>query len=333
MKVSDLGEIGLIQRFSSRFLDRLPSGTRGIGDDCAVIPSRGGSSLLVTTDMLVEDVHFLRRRISPLDLGYKSLAVNLSDIAAMGGKATSTFLSLAIPPDTEVSWVDSFFEGFGSLAEEFEVMLLGGDTTRSPGPIAINVAVLGLIRSKDIKYRSSARPGDVICVTDTLGDSAAGLRAILENRPHDEAIAPLIRRHHRPRPHLVQGGWLARQSAVHAMMDLSDGLNSDLRRILENSGCGVVVRIEQLPISDALKTQAARLGWNSRELAISGGEDYCLLLTVDAGSYEGLARRYRRKFRSELFRVGEITEGPARVRYFKGDEEISVPSRGYEHFG
>jgi thiamine-monophosphate kinase len=267
VKLSELGEFGLIDRFSRRFLQKLPAGVVGIGDDCAVIPQNEQTSLLVTTDALVENIHFLRSAIRPEDLGYKALAVNLSDIAAMGGTPSHIFLSLAIPKECEVEWLDQFFEGFYGLAQSESVTVLGGDTTQSPGPFVINVTLLGTARTEFVKFRSTAQVGDWVCVTGYLGDSSGGLRSLLEDRPADEDIRRLREAHHRPRPHLAEGKWLASQSGVHAMMDISDGIDSDLRRIMEQSNQGVRIDLEKLPRSPSLKNASALYQWNDVELA------------------------------------------------------------------
>jgi len=180
LKIEDLGEFGFIARFSPDFVKNLPPAVLGIGDDCAVLPWKDRKKLLITTDLLVEGVHFLSQRISPADLGYKSLAVNLSDIAAMGGRPRWAFLSMAIRPGMAISSLDEFFRGWKQLGRRAGVHLLGGDTTRSKDGLVINVVVAGEADKKYIKYRSTARPGQVVAVTGNLGDSAGGLKLILE---------------------------------------------------------------------------------------------------------------------------------------------------------
>lgn len=311
MKLSDLGEFGLIAQIRERF--PAPDGTTGIGDDCAILPQRDGRDTLVSTDMLVEGTHFLRDDIPPYDLGWKSAAVNLSDIAAMGGQPTGTFLSLALPADLDAGWVEVFLRGYRDISARFSTPLLGGDTTASPDRICINVAVLGDCPTGMARRRSDARVGDMVCVTGTLGDSAAGLKAILEGVERDADVQALIDRHYRPLPRVEEGRQLAATPGVHAMMDISDGIGSDLRHILEASSCqqtgmsssggGRVplkghFRAERglffcpgsgspgdpdtsIPVSDVLRRVCDKFGWDATELAVSGGEDYELLFTVD----------------------------------------------------
>ncbi|MCR5840537.1 MAG: thiamine-phosphate kinase [Bacteroidales bacterium] len=309
--LAELGEFGLIDRIRSRF--PAPSGITGIGDDCAVIPQRCGCDTLVSTDMLVEGTHFLREDITPYDLGWKSAAVNLSDIAAMGGRPTATFLSLALPASLDPGWIEAFMNGYADISGRFDTALLGGDTTASPDRICINVAVLGECPSGKARLRSSAMSNDLICVTGPLGDSAAGLKAILQGVERDADVQRLIERHYRPVPRVAEGLRLAATPGVHAMMDISDGIGSDLEHILEASSrsgraataeaekkpslrsemplqrhpagtgepLGAEVRVEAIPLSPALKRVCARLGWDAAELAVCGGEDYELLFTVD----------------------------------------------------
>lgn len=311
MKLSDLGEFGLIAQIRERF--PAPDGTTGIGDDCAILPQHGGRDTLVSTDMLVEGTHFLRDDIPPYSLGWKSAAVNLSDIAAMGGQPTGTFLSLALPADLDAGWVEEFLRGYREISAQFRTPLLGGDTTASPDRICINVAVLGECPTGMARTRSNARPGDLVCVTGTLGDSAAGLKAILEGVEREADVQALIDRHYRPLPRVEEGRQLAATPGVHAMMDISDGIGSDLQHILEasynqesgtKSSGGDRVPLQghfraergfffcpgsgspgdpdkSLPISDVLRRVCDKYGWDATQLAVSGGEDYELLFTVD----------------------------------------------------
>jgi thiamine-monophosphate kinase len=333
MKISEIGEFGFLDRFSPDFKDKLPPGVKGIGDDCAVMPWRDGKSLLATTDMLVEGVHFFGDGISPQDLGYKSLAVNLSDIAAMGGKPLYAFLSLGMPGSTKINWLDQFFNGLHGLAEATDVFLLGGDTTKSPGPLIINICVLGAVATASAKFRSGALAGDVICVTGFLGDSAAGLKILLENKSEaDEDAAYLLNCHRRPQPQLAEGTWLGSYNQVHAMIDVSDGIDSDLHRIMDQSRCGAVIELEQLPLSQSLRRIAANYQWDMFELAAAGGEDYCLLAAIDAISYPAISRKFEKQFGRPLFKIGKIADESVGKAYLLRNKHFKVHKSGFDHF-
>lgn len=326
MKINEVGEFGLIRRIAERFQSLVPEGWEGIGDDCAILPWGDERSLLVTTDLLVENVHFLRNRITAYELGLKSLAVNLSDVAAMGGEPIATFLSLGLPADTVTTeWSDAFFEGYRS----FGVPLLGGDTTSLREGIVINITVLGIAPNSHIKRRSAAQAGDWIAVTGPLGDSAGGLQALLQSLPPEADTSELIRRHHCPRPHLAEGLWLGGRAEVHAMMDVSDGVASDLQHILRASSLAATVNVPDLPITPLLQRVAAREGWDAVRMALSGGEDYVLLLTVSDTGLEALQAAYTARFGSPLHLIGRCENGPSgTIRYLGSEEQFT----GFKHF-
>ena len=320
MKMQQLGEFGLIDRIRKMTSVPDPSWV-GIGDDCAVIPlspETGGapaSDLLVSTDMLVEGTHFLMEDISPRQLGWKSAAVNISDIAAMGGKPIATFLSLALPKTLPEQWMQEFMEGYNGISEKYGAALLGGDTTCSPDRICINVTVLGTCPRGKANLRSAARPGDLVCVTGTLGDSAAGLRLILGGQ---KGAAPrLMDRHYTPTPRVEEGLALSCLPGVHAMMDISDGVGSDLRHILDESGVGARIDTGKLPISKELQDLCIKKGWDPRELALCGGEDYELLFTMDPQETPDIPYTV----------IGEITANPT-VTWEGGSRDYM----GYKHF-
>ena len=281
--MSHIGEFELIGRISAA--TPTPEGITGIGDDCAVIPQKQGLDTLVTTDLLIEGRHFLLQDVSPHDLGWKSAAVNISDIAAMGGRPTSAFLSIALPEGlTEgpgANWIDAFIAGFNELCSRFGVALLGGDTSASDDKLFINVTLLGECPHGRALKRNTARSGDIIYVSGPLGDSGAGLRLILEGAPR---VDYLIRKHYLPVPRVELGLQLAATPGVHAMMDISDGIGSDLRHILDASGTGATVEINRIPLSPELKDTCTAHGWDPIELATCGGEDYELLFTAAPGT-------------------------------------------------
>lgn len=333
MKLHQLGEFGLIHHFAPRFLQHLPPDIQGIGDDCAIMPYKDEHSLLVTTDMLIENVHFLTSKISPEDLGHKSLAVNLSDIAAMGGRPLYAFLSIGLPPTLEVSWLDRFFDGLEKLAKEENVLLLGGDTTSSLSGFIVNIVILGEAKNSQIKKRSQAVAGDLICCTGPLGSSGAGLKVLLEDLPIDEMTEVLVHSHHHPRPHLKEGQWLAAHPAVHAMIDVSDGIDSDVRRLMEQSHCGAEIDLNQLPLTTNLIKASERFGWNVEELAVTAGEDYCLLFTVDPKEYFQLQKEYETYFQSPLPVIGKITSHPLTLLYLGRDRKpVTIQKKGFDHF-
>jgi thiamine-monophosphate kinase len=330
--LSDLGEFGLIHRISRRFFPGLPAGITGIGDDCAVIPVNENEALLFTTDMLIEDRHFIQGRISARELGEKSLAVNLSDIAAMGGEPHSAFLSIGIPDGLEVEWLDDFFTGIRDLCQDTGTLFLGGDTTRSPGGLVINIGVIGRADPSRIKKRSTAMPGDIICVNDAVGDSGGGLRILLENRHLDDDAGYLVRRHHLPRAHLEEGKWLARRDQVNAMIDLSDGIESDIQRIMESSGCGAEIELSLVPLSDELIRVCGTYHWDAAEIGISGGEDYCLMCTVPEQYFGELENAYNARFGSPLYGIGKITGDRGSLKFTRDGKAVASGIHGYDHF-
>ena len=324
--MSSQGEFGFIDFIKEHF--KAPDGVMGIGDDCAVLPtypiSEGPGELLVSTDLLMEGVHFLREESSPEDIGWKAAAVNLSDIAAMGGSPVATFLSIALPKDAQGEWAERFIKGYAEISDLFDVPLLGGDTTSSLREIAINVCVLGRCPSGKAITRSGARPGDVIYVTGPLGDSAAGLQAILKNLERTEDVATLIHRHKRPQPRIRAASDLIATDLVGAMMDISDGIASDLRHILKASGVGAIVELDRLPLTEEFMRVCKEQNWNAYELATGGGEDFELLFTAPAGLE-------KRTDIITVYPIGRIVEGSG-LQWFDGGGRTDFDTTGYEHF-
>ncbi len=333
MALSEIGEFGLIERFSKHFISFSSQEITGIGDDCAIMPLDDQHEQVVTTDLLIEDIHFLRSAISPFDLGYKSLAVNLSDIAAMGGQPTGSFLSIALPPDIDLAFMDQFIEGYRELSSKYNVPLLGGDTTKSSDKLVINVCVIGKNKRGQARKRSMARNGDVICVTGPLGDSGAGLKAILEKYEPDEVLKPLIQWHTRPEPAINEGLWLAGRPGVHAMIDVSDGIASDLGHVIKSAEMGAQVNMDQVPVSNALQNAAQKYHWDALDLALTGGEDYRLLLTLEGKNSEAVISAYNQTFSEPLTPVGKITSDPkGRIEWFRDGQKVDYSKHGFNHF-
>jgi thiamine-monophosphate kinase len=304
----------------------------GIGDDCAVLETRPGASLLATTDLLLENVHFRRGWAEPADIGWKSLAVNLSDIAAMGGRPRWALVALACPDDTSAEEIEAFYEGALALARSHGVTIVGGDTSASPAGWMINVTLLGEALAP--RLRSTARAGDAIAVTGALGRAAAGL-AVLERgtAPAGVDAAPLAEvtaAHLRPQPRVREGEWLGGAGGVTAMMDLSDGLGLDLPRLLDESGVGADVDVGRLPIDDAVRVVARAVGAAPAAWATGGGEDYELLLTCEPTAVVRLQQGLAEALGTHLTPIGTITAARG-VRWSSGGVAVEV-ARGYEHF-
>ncbi|MBI4745631.1 MAG: thiamine-phosphate kinase [Deltaproteobacteria bacterium] len=342
-----IGEFGLIKRIAGKAERKDKSVLVGIGDDAAVITRsipplisgrKGGvSPLLVTTDSLIEDVHF-RRDFPPEAIGWKALAVNISDIAAMGGVPEHCLLSLGIPDGISIEYIDRFVRGMTEAAEEYGLSLIGGDTTSSPDRLYISVTVLGK-GSDNVLLRKGARAGDVIFVTGTLGDSALGLKIVEESgvgsrefgakfrNPQSAIRNQLIERHLRPTPRVREGIQLANIGMVTSMIDISDGLLCDLGHICEESRVGARIRIDELPLSQGFNALSAKYG--GIELALSGGEDYELLFTVRSKDVKNFMSMTEG---TKYTPIGEVSKDRV-VEVIEADGNRYLPkSSGYEHF-
>ncbi len=328
MNLEALGEFGFIERISHGLVVRPDDVVLGIGDDCAVTRGEGGLLRLVTTDLLVERVHFLLRAISFHQLGAKALAVNLSDIAAMGGTPLDAYVSLAVPGGVTVEQLDELYAGVRAMGSRFSVNVLGGDTTGARSDLVINVALTGEVEEERILYRSGARPGDTLFVSGVIGDSAAGLDALLKGRAeHDQVGAELARRHHEPQPHVYEAQTIAATGLAHAMIDVSDGLAADLPHICERSHVGAEIYEGDLPLSPELVAYCARHGLNAHALAFSGGEDYVLLL---AG--EPSLRDEAQASGITLFPVGKVLEAGRRELVRRDGTRVPLDGGGWDHF-
>ena len=306
----------------------------GIGDDCAVLEPTSGQRVLVTTDLLLEDVHFRRRYAEHGDVGWKAMAVNLSDIAAMGGRPRWALVALACPHETTLDEVEAFYEGARDLADRHAVAIVGGDTTASPAGWLVNVTLLGEAASPVL--RSGARTGDVVAVTGPLGRSAAGLAILdLANAPAGidrAALTEVTSAHLRPAPRVAEGQWLGAAGGVSAMIDLSDGLATDLAHIAEESGVHCRVEIERVPTSPAVLEVARALGADARAWATGGGEDYELLLTCDAEAFDRLSDGLAHATGTRLHAIGRVTRAGAGVSFVDAGGRPVAAAAGFEHF-
>lgn len=335
MRIEEIGEFGLVERIASMLRARSPEVLRGIGDDAAVIDLGDGRALILTIDSLVEGVHFLKDVCPPRSIGYKSMAVNVSDVAAMGAEPKYGVVSISLPEGEKVELVEGIYRGIEEMASEVGVSVVGGDTTRSPGPLFISIALLGVCPVDEVIGRSEAKAGDLIGVTGTLGDSAAGLELILKGeveglKPEDAEY--LLDRHLRPKVRTKAARELASRKLVSSMIDISDGLSSEVNHICRMSGVGALIEAERLPISDQLQRFCELTGRSALDLALNGGEDYELLFTFPRGNLGEIEAAFER-LGLRLSVVGRVTPPDEGVRIKIGGEERPLPPGGFDHWG
>ncbi|CAN5817871.1 thiamine-phosphate kinase [soil metagenome] len=326
------GERALIDRIRSRLPTPPSSLVLGAGDDAAVIAPERGALQVLTTDAIVEGVHFDRRFSSLSDIGHKALAVNVSDIVAMGARPQFALLSLILPDGFTLADLDAVLDGLLEMASTARVAVAGGNISRSPGPLIVDMTVTGSVRPRRILTRSGGRAGDAVYVTGAIGGAAAGLD-FLRVRGAERAEGPLadcLRQHRRPEPRLRVGMLLGRNRAASACMDLSDGLADAVRQIAEASGTGATIDASTLPIHPGAAAWFEAQGRDPVLAAVSGGDDYELLFTVPAKS-RGRLRTVRSEARGlPVTRIGELTQG-ADIQLVHGAESLSMP-QGFTHF-
>jgi thiamine-monophosphate kinase len=301
-----------------------------IGDDAAAITLPDGNLLLVTTDMLMEDVHF---RLSWDDLpalGWKALAQNLSDIAAMGGTPTHAVIAIALPAAWAPHNAQALYRGIATLAAQAEVDVIGGDTIRSAGPLTLTLTVLGRVSPNELLTRRGARPGDALYVTGTLGRAAAGLRVLEDGRPIPDDLAAAVDAQLRPQPRLVAARAIASSRLATAMMDLSDGLATDLHRLCRASSVGAVVDGDAVPVDPVVAAccrWAANAPGDPLALALTGGEDFELLIAAPPAAAAAL---HTLLAPLPLTRIGECTAAPE-VQLRRG-AQLAPLAWGFTHF-
>ena len=334
--VSELGERGAIDRILGK-LPALPTGiVVGPGDDAAVVDVERGALQVLTTDALVEGVHFDLRFSSPADVGYKALAVNVSDVAAMGGTPAFALLSLMLPESCTTSTLDGLVDGLLEMASEARVTLAGGNITRSPGPLVVDVTVTGSVRQRRVLQRSGAAAGAKLYVSGTIGAAAAGLGWLRAHRMADPIAGPpaqlvdCVQRHRRPAPRFKLGALLGRNKAASACMDLSDGLADAVQQIANASGTGAVVDAALLPLHSGAAAWFSSQGLDPVIESLRGGDDYELLFAVPS-KVKGRLRHVASLVKGlSLTHIGELT--PSRSIVLRRDGADSPLPRGFVHF-
>ncbi|MGD0842357.1 MAG: thiamine-phosphate kinase [Candidatus Acidiferrales bacterium] len=299
----------------------------GLGDDACVLRASRGQEWVASCDAFLEEVHFIRRLHSPATIGYKALARATSDLAAMGAVPRCFLLGLALPARLTGDWLDAFLGGMARAARRFGMELAGGDTSHTDA-IAINITVFGEVRAERAILRSGARPGDRIFVTGRLGAAQLGLEIVMRGLSRRASLRRYLAPHLLPDPPIAFGQWLARRELASAMMDLSDGLSTDLDRLCRASGVGARIREANLPavrVPDSLR----RRGIDALKLARDGGEDYQLLFTVPASAAPSIPRQ---RDGVRITEIGEIVRGRG-VSIISADGASSpLPPRGWDHF-
>ncbi len=331
--VAALGERALIDRLRQRVPPPPPHVIVGIGDDAAVLEPERGRLDVVTTDAIVEHVHF-RRDWSPADaIGHKALAVNLSDLAAMGAVPRAVVLSLALPADLPVADFDGVIDGFLALATETGTPLVGGNISRSPGPLVIDVTAIGSVHRRKMLRRTGARAGHALFVTGSIGAAAAGLALLAAGSARettDEAARECVQRYERPQPRLRVAGAVARSRSASAAMDLSDGLADAAKQIAQASGTGVILDAGVLPIHPGVTRWCAAAGTDPVAFALAGGEDYELLFAVAPRMRSRFLSAVRRAHGPGITYIGRLTAEPGAWLERAGVRE-PLPS-GFTHF-
>jgi thiamine-monophosphate kinase len=322
-----VSEDQLIERVTRRFPSTGKGLRVGVGDDAAVLRTGGGAEWVVTTDAFLENVHFLREVHPPKAVGYKALARATSDIAAMGARSRYFFLTLGLPDACAGAWLDDFLDGMARAARRFGLILAGGDTTKYPVIVA-SLTVVGEIDRGKAVLRSGARPGDLLCVSGRLGEAELGLRLIQRKLYKRKRWTMVLKKHFYPEPRLALGEWLAAHRCASSMIDTSDGFSTDLGHICKASGAGAIVWAPKIPVV-RIPPELKRLGLDSLELALHGGEDYELLFTVP----KKFSKRLPRKLAGiPVTVIGEITREKKVMLLGSDGRSTELQAKGWDPF-
>lgn len=336
-EIAQLGEFGLIDRIASKFESRNKNTKKGIGDDAAVLEG-GDDFILVSTDMLLEGIHFNMSYVPLKHLGYKAVAVNVSDIAAMNGKPEQITVSLGLSNRFSLEAVDELYAGIKAACENYNVDLMGGDTTTSPFGLIISISVVGRVQKDKVAYRSGAKVNDIICVTGDLGAAYLGLQVLERERevfltnpemqPDLDRYEYLVSRQLKPEARMDIIHELDELSIVPtSMIDISDGLASELLHLSKSSGVGMKIFEDKLPIDSQAFETAVEFKLDPITCALNGGEDYELLFTISPGDYEKI------KNHPDIHFIGH-THGNAQQNIMLTKHEMVVPlkAQGWNHF-
>ncbi len=339
--ISEIGEFKLIEKIKKQIADfykvKFPSSSIvvGIGDDAAAVRNEPGKLLVATTDMLVEGVHFKLNTTTPYNIGWKAMAVNLSDIAAMGAFPMYVLVTLGLPVNTSIESVNNLVQGALDLANRFKVFLIGGDIVRSPKALVVNMTLWGAVAKKQILKRSGAKVGDKIMVTGTLGDSAAGLKILQSKKKIKNTLwaKNLINQHLKPYPRIKEARLLASKELAHSMIDCSDGAALSIKFICQASKVGANIWLDKIPASLSLQQFSLVSDYVASSLGLYGGEDYELVFTVPSSKEAKVIKIISEELGTKVTTIGEIVSSKNGIGLFDKQRKINnLVLKGYEHF-
>jgi thiamine-monophosphate kinase len=328
MEIKELGEFGLIDLIRKKVYTKDKRVVLNIGDDAAVLKSSPGKLLIFTTDTMMEKVHFDLRYFSFKYIGWKSMAANLSDIAAMGGTPLAGLVSLGLPKKIKVEQVLELYSGMKILSSKFKCPIVGGDIFFSPQGVVVTISLLGEVERNLFKTRGAARVGDLIYVTGDLGEAEAGLRVLRKSKAKKNSIT---KKHLTPYPRVFESRLLVRNLKITSMIDVSDGLSSDLHHICEESNKGALIYAEKIPVSQRITRVCKSLNLSPLNLALGSGEEYELLFTLSPGQKKKIEKMTKGKFRVTL--IGEIRKKEEGFKILDLDGKTkNLKKTGYTHF-
>jgi thiamine-monophosphate kinase len=334
MEIGDIGEFSLIAGIRRRMQGHYPPEVRvGIGDDCAVLRPQGDVEWVVTTDTQVEDVHFRRDWLTPYEIGWRALAVNLSDIAAMGAQPFGALAAFTLPAATARDFFERLLDGVCDLGSRCHCPLIGGNLARDPARLTLTFTVFGSVPRGQAVLRGGARAGDEIWVSGHLGGAAAGLRTFLHTLPLPAATQETLRRRYaQPWPRVEEAAFLRAGGGLTSLIDLSDGLAGDLGHICEESGVGARLLAAALPLEAGVREVAAALGEDPLAYALRGGEDFELCCTARPGALAPLAQEFHARYGIPLTPIGAITRGRALRLVHADGTEAALSPQAFDHF-
>lgn len=333
MKVRDVGEFGLIDIIKSDTIFDPSMVVAGIGDDTAILKHHENKLLLATADMMIENVHFLAQGNNGHQVGYRVVAANVSDIASMGGIPTHAMISIGVTPDMDVAYIESVYEGMKACCRAYGANIVGGDTVTSPDNLVLNVSLLGWVDEDKYLLRTNAKPGDVVMVTNVLGDSRAGLDLVLNNcRISPEGEEYLLSRHYYSTPRVKEMAAGVATGGITAADDISDGIGSEIHEIASSSQVGVVLWFDAIPVSDYTREVACKTGNDLTVYSLFGGEDFEVVFTASPDKADPLAKAIESATGTKVTAIGEIVNQAQGVKLLRDGKLIELEKRGYSHF-